>query len=76
MNAICAEPAVGVEVAHLWTSATKLPTVDSAPRLSSLAVWVLPRENGPAILPSSTAPSTLALATAASTIAWVGPSGA
>ena len=50
MKAICAAPASGVAVAQRWTSATRLPSVDSPPRFSVVPSASLARLNGAADL--------------------------
>src|SRR5665648_498960 len=65
MNAICAPASA---VAHSWTSATRLPRVDSPPRFSAAAT-VRARLKLAVISPSETLPSSLATATAFATIA-------
>ena len=74
MNAICAEPDSGLRVTQRWTSATRLPSVDSPPRFSEVPLSNLARRKPSASWPSGWAPRTFAFATAASTIAWVGAS--
>ena len=70
MNAICAPPTVS-GVAQRWTSATRLPRVDSPPRFSVLPLLSLARLNGAWILPSAWAPRTFATASASATMAAV-----